>query len=76
MGKYIVKFAYSDNSPPEFLGEGVYIVNGERYAVLVGGDIRNAKRYSTHNRAANAAIALNKSCANLSSRYSILEVEK
>ncbi|SHO50172.1 hypothetical protein [Anaerocolumna xylanovorans] len=60
----------------EYIGTGTYVVNGEKYAALVGTDISQAKRYSSYSGAENAIKKLMNSCCNVSLiKYQIIGVE-
>ncbi len=73
MAKYVIKYIYYDLRQSEFVGEGTYIFQGEKYAVFAR-YLNEAKRYSSKGRAKSAAEKLLASCVNTSSHYEILEV--
>ena len=50
----------------EYVGKGTYRVNKEKYVVLVGNNITEAKTYSSFTRADNAFKRLSETCVNLS----------
>lgn len=60
----------------EYIGSGTYIVNGEKYAVVVGTDISLARRYSSYARAENSIKKLMETCCNMTNtNYEIIGVE-
>lgn len=71
MSKFVVRFDYLGQRS-EFLGHGSYFFLGVKYAVLTS--YREAKRYTSENRARAAVKKLVYSCINTSNTYKIIEV--
>lgn len=76
--KYVIKMIDSIGgiSRTEYIGNSTYTINGEKYAVLVGSNIAEAKRYSSYKKAENAINKLHGSCVNLIGNFKIIEVEE
>ena len=69
--KHVIKTMHnvSGREVVEYVGKGTYYVNKEKYAVLVGNNITEAKTYSSLTRADNAFKRLSETCINLSNFY-------
>lgn len=72
MSKYVIVFHYPAGYTA-FIGNGSYIHQGEKYAVLVE-NYQEAKRYKTLGSAKAAVTRLVQSCTNASQDYTIEEV--
>lgn len=73
MSKYAIRI--QDGNLTDFIGNGSYIFQQEKYAVLAD-RIDEAKRYTTKERAENAYKKLLLSCCNLTGKCEIVEVEE
>lgn len=69
---YILAFTYQDRSRSEYYGGGTFVVNGEKYAVLVSKE--KAKRFKSRKIAENSYNKLFKSCVNVMGGFQIEEV--
>ena len=75
--KYVIKTVRDYyGSRIEYIGNGTYIFNGDKYVALVGREINEAKKYSSYKRAENAAEKLMESCVNMNCDYEIEMVEE
>jgi len=76
--KHVIKTMHnvSGREVVEYVGKGTYYVNKEKYAVLVGNNITEAKTYSSLTRADNAFKRLSETCINLSNcDYEIIKID-
>ncbi len=71
--KYII--AMYDRIRPDYIVGGSYIVQNEKYATLTE-DLKDAKRYSSYNRASAALEKLLMNCVNITGKCKIEEVEE
>ena len=69
---YVVKITYRGLT--DYIGNGVYRVNKERFAVLVSNE-EQAKRYKTYHIAKNAYEKLTRSCVNLEGEVDFVKVD-
>lgn len=69
---YILVFTYHDGSRSEYYGGGTFVVNGEKYAVLVSKE--KAKRFKSRKVAENSYNKLFESCVNVMGGFRIEEV--
>ncbi len=74
MSKYVIVFHYPTGSTA-FIGNGSYIHQGEKSAILVE-NYQEAKRYKTKGSATAAVNRLMKSCSNASQDFIIEEVDQ
>lgn len=74
MSKYVIVFHYPAGYTA-FIGNGSYIHQGEKYAVLVE-NYQEAKRYKTRGLARAAVNRLVESCSNASQDFTIEEVDQ
>lgn len=74
MSKYVIVFHYAAGYTA-FIGNGSYIHQGEKYAVLVE-NYQEAKRYKTRGPARAAVNRLVESCSNASQDFTIEEVDQ
>lgn len=67
---------YNGLPATEFLGKGSFTVNHERYLVLTGNDIKQARTYKTKGSAKRAykKILASERYVNASSEYEIIEI--
>ena len=70
--KYVIKI--TDRGLVDYIGNGSYRVNKERYAVLTG-DENQAKRYKTFHIAKRAYEMLRESCVNLEGDVEFVRVD-
>ena len=70
--KYVVKITF--RGLVDYIGNGSYRVNKERYAVLVG-DESQAKRYKTYHTAKRAYETLKETCVNLEGDVKFVQVD-
>ena len=73
MNKYVIVFHYPAGYTT-FVGNGSYVHQSEKYAVLVE-NYQEAKRYKTHASAKAAVTRLVQSCTNASQDYTIEEFD-
>lgn len=74
---YVLQFHYFNSLFSEFYGGGSMQHQGEKYAILVRSiDVPKAKRFTSVLRAKRAYEKLIKSCVNVPSEYSIIEVDE
>lgn len=71
--RFVVKI--TDRGLVNYIGNGSYRVNKERFAVLVS-DEEQAKRYKTYNIAKNAYEKLTESCVNLEGDVDFVKVDE
>lgn len=74
MSKYVIVFHYPARYTA-FIGNGSYIHQSEKYAVLVE-NYQEAKRYKTRGSARAAVNRLVESCSNASQDFTIEEVDQ
>lgn len=71
--KFVVKITY--RGLVDYIGNGSYRVNKEKYAVLTG-DENQAKRYRTYGIAKRAYETLKESCVNLDGEVDFVRVDE
>lgn len=70
--KFVVKITF--RGLVDYIGNGSYRVNKEKYAVLVG-DESKAKRYTTYHHAKRAYEMLKETCVNLDGDVEFVQVD-
>lgn len=71
--RYVVKITY--RGLVDYIGNGTYRVNKEKYAVLTG-DEKQAKRYKTYYIAKRSYEMLYESCVNLEGDVEFVKVDE
>ncbi len=71
--RFVVKI--TDRGLVNYIGNGSYRVNKERFAVLVSNE-EEAKRYKTYRIAQNAYKKLSESCVNLGGDVNFVKVDE
>lgn len=71
--RFVVKI--TDRGLTNYIGNGSYRVNKERFAVLVSNE-EDAKRYKTYQIAKNAYGKLSESCVNLEGDVDFVKVDE
>ena len=71
--RFVVKITY--RGLVDYIGNGSYRVNKEKYAVLTG-DENQAKRYKTYGIAKRAYETLKESCVNLEGDVKFVKVDE
>lgn len=71
--RFVVKITY--RGLVDYIGNGSYRVNKEKYAVLTG-DESQAKRYKTYAIAKRAYETLKESCVNLEGEVNFVKVDE